>query len=60
MASYVDFIGQEDGVQHCLQVAFVTAPTAALQVPAGHAVGFKEEKGQYEPVGQMTGALVLQ
>jgi hypothetical protein len=34
----------------------VEAPVAALNVPAGQAVALKEEKGQYEPAGQRTGA----
>jgi hypothetical protein len=33
-------------VAQTLQVAFVAAPLAALYVPDGHKVGFKESNGQ--------------
>ena len=41
-------------------VVLSIAPITALDVPAGHSVGFNEEKGQYEPDGQIIGVPVLQ
>jgi hypothetical protein len=39
-----------------VQTAMFDAPVTLLNVPTGQGVGFTEENGQNEPMGQMTGA----
>ena len=39
-----------------MQAEMEEAPVALLNVPAPQGVGFVEESGQNEPIGQMTGA----
>ena len=48
--------GQKEPGGQAAHVAFVAAPTAALQVPAAHGTASTEAKGQKEPGGQATGA----
>ncbi len=47
-------------VAHVTHVVIVIAPIALLQDPAGQNFGVRDEKGQYEPAGHMTGVPVLQ
>ena len=34
---------------------FSEAPVTLLYVPATHGIGFTDDQGQYEPIGQTTG-----
>ena len=46
----------KDPAQQGKQAAIEDAPVALLNVPARQFVGSTDDKGQNEPIGQMTGA----